>query len=165
MKIVDAQDRRYEVKVLDSVSEQLPVDVNQTDYEFLLDVEIPGFSVVRKSTQEVGSFVRTLHVGTIKSMGRFSWVILSIQTLFSSVGIGGFIYSDQFLQISSLLPSGNIYGIGEHQDSLRHSMDWQTMALFAHDEIPSKGKNLYGSHPFYLMVNFIPSHTDPPVWF
>ena len=72
--------------------------------------------------------------------------------LFSSVGVGGFIYANQLLQISTLLPSGNIYGLGEHQDSMRHSMDWQRMALFAHDEIPGQGKNLYGSHPFYLMM-------------
>ena len=68
------------------------------------------------------------------------------------MGVGGFIYANQFLQISSLLPSGNIYGIGEHQDSMRHSMNWQRLTLFAHDELPAKGKNLYGSHPFYLVM-------------
>lgn len=72
--------------------------------------------------------------------------------IFSSVGVGGFIYANQFLQISSFLPSGNIYGIGEHQDSLRHSTNWQKFALFNHDGVPEKGKNLYGSHPFYLVM-------------
>ena len=31
-------------------------------------------------------------------------------------------------------------------------MEWQKLTLFAHDEVPAKGKNLYGSHPFYLMM-------------
>ena len=61
-------------------------------------------------------------------------------------------YANQFLQVSSLLPSGDVYGIGEHQDSLRHSMNWQKLTLFAHDQVPFKGLNLYGSHPFYLAM-------------
>ena len=72
--------------------------------------------------------------------------------IFSTIGIGGFIYANQFLQISSFLPSGNIYGLGEHQDSLRHSTNWQRFALFNHDTVPDKGRNLYGSHPFYLIM-------------
>ena len=75
-----------------------------------------------------------------------------MKVIFSSVGVGGFVYANQFLQISSFLPSGNIYGLGENQDSLRHSTDWQRFALFAHDVVPEKGRNLYGAHPFYLVM-------------
>jgi len=32
------------------------------------------------------------------------------------------------------------------------STDWNRFALFAHDEVPNKDKNLYGAHPFYLMM-------------
>lgn len=126
VKIVDATNDRYEVSVLETkMTEDLPKNHNRNDYEFLINSKTPGFRVVRRSSQE---------------------------TLFSSVGVGGFIYANQFLQISSLLPSGNVYGIGEHQDSMRHSMNWQKLTLFAHDEVPAKGKNLYGSHPFYLVM-------------
>jgi len=127
VKIVDPTNERYEVNVFEtSRTENVPLSgMNETDYEFLIDTKVPGFSVVRKSSQE---------------------------TLFSSIGVGGFVYANQFLQISTLLPSGNIYGFGEHQDSMRHSMNWQRLTLFAHDEIPGKGKNLYGAHPFYLVM-------------
>jgi hypothetical protein len=42
--------------------------------------------------------------------------------------------------------------LGEHQDTLRHSTNWQRFALFNHDTVPDKGRNLYGSHPFYLVM-------------
>ena len=102
----------------------------------------------------------------------------SFQVIFSTAGVGGFIFANQLLQVSTFLPSGNIYGLGEHQDSFRHrffkltfliifiydcslieislhdcfSTDWNRFALFAHDEVPNKDKNLYGAHPFYLMM-------------
>ena len=39
-----------------------------------------------------------------QSNGRILW----------DTSIGGFVYSDQFLQISTLLPSQNVYGFGEN---------------------------------------------------
>ncbi|XP_014481924.1 PREDICTED: lysosomal alpha-glucosidase-like [Dinoponera quadriceps] len=73
-------------------------------------------------------------------------------TLFNSIGIGGFIFSDQFLQISTLLPTTNIYGIGEHESSLKLNTKWQSFTLFNKDQPPTENANLYGSHPFYIVV-------------
>ena len=57
---------------------------------------------------------------------------------FNSIGIGGFIFADQFLQISSTLPSINIYGLGEHRTNLRLNTKWQKLTLFNADQPPTE---------------------------
>lgn len=47
------------------------------------------------------------------------------------------IFADQFLQISTLLPSKFLYGLGEHRGPLLHSMDWSTLTLWARDVSPT----------------------------
>ncbi|XP_047134482.1 lysosomal alpha-glucosidase isoform X1 [Hydra vulgaris] len=72
------------------------------------------------------------------------------ETIFDS-SVGGFIFSDQFLQISSLLPSENIYGLGEHVLGLKLKTNWNMLTLFSRDiDTPEGGVNLYGVHPFYI---------------
>ncbi|XP_026830586.1 lysosomal alpha-glucosidase-like [Ooceraea biroi] len=73
-------------------------------------------------------------------------------TLFNSIKTGGFIFADQFLQISSSLPTNNIYGIGEHRSNLKLNTNWQSFTLFNKDQPPTENANLYGSHPFYIVV-------------
>ncbi|XP_072048876.1 sucrase-isomaltase, intestinal-like [Amphiura filiformis] len=66
---------------------------------------------------------------------------------------GGFTYEDQFLQISTKLPSTNIYGFGEHNHrQFRHNLNWKTWAMFARDVAPVDEWNLYGHQPFYMCV-------------
>ncbi|KAK6169329.1 hypothetical protein SNE40_020405 [Patella caerulea] len=65
---------------------------------------------------------------------------------------GAFIFADQFLQLSYFLPSNNIYGLGEHRDTLLHSMNWTRFTMWNRDHPPSENTNLYGDHPFYLSV-------------
>jgi len=47
--------------------------------------------------------------------------------------VGGMIFEDQFLQISSRLPSSNMYGLGEHVDPLKLNTSWRMDTLFARD--------------------------------
>ncbi|XP_060814039.1 lysosomal alpha-glucosidase-like [Bombus pascuorum] len=72
--------------------------------------------------------------------------------IFDSINTGGFIFADQFLQISALLPSHNIYGIGEHRTKLKLNTNWQMFTLWNKDQPPIENANLYGSHPFYLII-------------
>lgn len=52
VKIEDAENKRYEVNLYNTLkSDELPVVT--TDYEFIIDVDVPGFSIVRKSNREV----------------------------------------------------------------------------------------------------------------
>ncbi|ODN01640.1 Lysosomal alpha-glucosidase [Orchesella cincta] len=63
------------------------------------------------------------------------------------------IYSDQFLQVSTSLVSSYLYGIGETVDSLHKGGEWKRYVLFTRDQIPGYNRNLYGSHPFYMVVD------------
>nr|XP_006112923.1 lysosomal alpha-glucosidase [Pelodiscus sinensis]XP_006112924.1 lysosomal alpha-glucosidase [Pelodiscus sinensis]XP_006112926.1 lysosomal alpha-glucosidase [Pelodiscus sinensis] len=62
------------------------------------------------------------------------------------------IFADQFLQISTVLPSIFLYGLGEHRSHFLHSLDWSTLTLWARDVPPMQFYNLYGVHPFYLLM-------------
>ena len=54
--------------------------------------------------------------------------------------IGGFFYADKFMSLSSLLPSKNIYGLGENMHlSFRHNLDFMTWPTFGRDQPPSYG--------------------------
>ena len=61
-------------------------------------------------------------------------------------------FADQFLQLSTSLPSQHITGLGEHLSPLMLSTDWARITLWNRDTPPSQGTNLYGSHPFYLAL-------------
>ena len=76
------------------------------------------------------------------------------------------IFSDQYLQVISELPSDFVYGLGifisikqkykffilgEHQDSFRKdAKKWKRYTMLNRDHSPQQNINLYGSHPFYL---------------
>ena len=53
--------------------------------------------------------------------------------------LGGFVYSDQYLQFATKLPENSeLYGFGEHEHhSLRHEMNWQTMGMYSRDQPPT----------------------------
>ncbi|XP_065580074.1 lysosomal alpha-glucosidase-like [Artemia franciscana] len=123
IKIYDRENRRYEPPVPVTEPKDF-VEELSTEYEFKIDPKKTGFVVKRRATGEI---------------------IFDTTT-------GGFTFANQFLQISSLLPSPYLYGIGEQQDTLLHSTNWKQFSLFAHDGVPADHMNLYGSHPFYLVM-------------
>ncbi|KAM7146422.1 lysosomal alpha-glucosidase isoform 2-T2 [Macrochelys suwanniensis] len=61
-------------------------------------------------------------------------------------------FADQFLQISTSLPSQFISGLGEHLTSLALNINWTKVTLWNRDMAPTPYVNLYGSHPFYLAM-------------
>ncbi|CAH7470255.1 Mgam [Phodopus roborovskii] len=75
------------------------------------------------------------------------------RVLFDS-SIGPLLFSDQFLQLSTYLPSANVYGLGEHvHQRYRHDMNWKTWTLFSRDTTPNAdGNNLYGVQTFFLCL-------------
>ncbi|KAK6059216.1 glycosyl hydrolase, family 31, partial [Cooperia oncophora] len=90
----------------------------------------------------------------------FSFVVKRKSTgrrLFDT-SIGGLIFSDQFLQIATYLPSDAMYGWGENvHPTLKHNFStYHTWAMLARDEPPNSAfldtKNLYGVHPFYMIL-------------
>ncbi|XP_032097324.1 lysosomal alpha-glucosidase isoform X1 [Sapajus apella] len=61
-------------------------------------------------------------------------------------------FADQFLQLSTSLPSRYITGLAEHLSPLMLSTSWTKITLWNRDLAPTPGANLYGSHPFYLVL-------------
>ncbi|KAI4533822.1 hypothetical protein MG293_016841 [Ovis ammon polii] len=61
-------------------------------------------------------------------------------------------FADQFLQLSTSLPSHYITGLAEHLGSLMLSTNWTKITLWNRDIAPEPNVNLYGSHPFYLVL-------------
>ncbi|XP_033761031.1 sucrase-isomaltase, intestinal-like isoform X1 [Pecten maximus] len=66
--------------------------------------------------------------------------------------VPGLIFTDQFVQISTRLPSPNLYGFGEHQHRrFKHDMNWRTWPIFTRDVAPvDEGINMYGAYPVYM---------------
>ncbi len=51
--------------------------------------------------------------------------------------IAPLIFADQFLQISTKLPSNYVYGFGEHEHgSFHHDINWKTYGMFSRDQYP-----------------------------
>lgn len=126
LKMYDALKKRYEPQ-WPIRSDSKPFTQRNSSVKYTLDTDTtkPGFKVSRAEDGIV---------------------------LFNSIDVGGFIFADQFLQISALLPTHNIYGIGEHRSSLKLNTNWQIFTLFNKDQVPTENANLYGAHPFYLII-------------
>lgn len=71
----------------------------------------------------------------------FSFKIIrkNTATVILDSSLGGFTFADQFIQLGFKLPSRNVYGIGENeQSSLRHSFEKRPLwGLWAKDQAPS----------------------------
>lgn len=46
------------------------------------------------------------------------------------------LFADQFLQLSTSLPTRYVYGLGEHRSSFLHSIEWNTLTMWARDAPP-----------------------------
>lgn len=123
IKISNSEKGRYEV----------PIDLFHSDtkslnphYNVSFSKSPFGIKVIRKSDKEV---------------------------LFdTSIRQAPLIFSDQFIQISTRLPSGILYGLGEHEaDFLKNaSAGRKQFSFWARDQPPTVGSNLYGTHPYFL---------------
>jgi alpha-glucosidase (family GH31 glycosyl hydrolase) len=123
-KITDKNSARYEVPIPVGSSPG-PVDPATTSYSVSYTTAPFGLSVTRKSTDEV--LLNTTR--------------------------GGFIFADQFLQISTKLASKNLFGLGEHVSDFLLNSSYHLLPLFSRDQgTPIGYTNLYGVQPFYICV-------------
>ncbi|XP_077865950.1 lysosomal alpha-glucosidase-like, partial [Saccoglossus kowalevskii] len=58
------------------------------------------------------------------------------ETLFNTNITRSFMFTDQFIQISSILPTSYIYGLGEHRAGFLHSLNWTRLTMWARDIPP-----------------------------
>uniref|UniRef100_A0AC34QGZ9 Alpha-glucosidase n=1 Tax=Panagrolaimus sp. JU765 TaxID=591449 RepID=A0AC34QGZ9_9BILA len=72
---------------------------------------------------------------------------------------GGLLFSDQYIQLSAMLSTNQIFGFGEHiRKTLMHDLsEYKTWGMNARDAgtdaISDIPYNYYGVHPFYLALN------------
>ena len=125
VKIEDPEGTRYQVP--ESVFPR-PRNIKAPSYDPDIEfkyTEFPfTFSIIRKATGEV---------------------------LFDTSGYP-VIFEPQYLRVKTSLPfNANIYGLGEHTESLRLPTENTTRTLWARDSpgVPT-GSNLYGVHPIYF---------------
>ncbi|KAF6039150.1 GAA [Bugula neritina] len=62
-------------------------------------------------------------------------------------------FADQYIEITTNLPTNYIYGLGEHRDRLLHDVSKGfSMSTWARDQPPPGcvNCNLYGQHPFFI---------------
>ncbi|XP_067130265.1 lysosomal alpha-glucosidase-like isoform X2 [Centruroides vittatus] len=122
-KIFDPDSVRYEVPIELTRSTENP-SIRDYEVDFVNDPQF-GIQIKRKSTG----------------------------TLIFDTDTPGTVFADQFLQMTIKLPSSNIYGLGEHKTTTyKHDSNWKKWTFFARDEPPVAYNNLYGVHPFYMIV-------------
>lgn len=77
--------------------------------------------------------------------------------------VGGLVLSDQFLQITTRLPSRNIYGLGENvHDTFRHQLNLSWPA-FARDQ-PAGVSRSKGPEEHSLHVEYSPFFLPPIIF-
>ncbi|XP_078486588.1 sucrase-isomaltase, intestinal [Ciona intestinalis] len=126
-KLTDPSSQRWEIPQA-AVNIPTTISSDATNSKVVVDVTDDPFSikVTRKDNNEV---------------------------IFDS-SVGPLIYSDQFLQISTSLPSLNVYGFGEHNHKrYRHDLNWRRWGIFTRDVAPVDDWNLYGHHTFYMALH------------
>ena len=128
VRIVDSERPRWEVPdVVDIPSSSLSDSASSNLVVNVSAVGAPfGFTIQRKGSSDI------------------------IFNAMPSDEIEGMVYEDQYLQLSTALPSNpNIYGLGERLHAFRLDPT-MTYTLYAADHGNNVDTNLYGSHPLYL---------------
>ncbi|XP_069485323.1 lysosomal alpha-glucosidase-like [Ambystoma mexicanum] len=77
----------------------------------------------------------------------------STGTVLWDTSLGGLTFANQFLQITTALPSSSIYGFGEHEHpNFKHDLNFVTYPMYSRDQPPEPFANLYGVQPFYMCL-------------
>ena len=76
-------------------------------------------------------------------------------------GVGPIIFEENFLQISSILTSDYVYGLGETEHiNFKLNTTWFQQGLFARDNFVEVGSNLWGVHPYFTNLEFTGNKTN-----
>ncbi|KAM6137726.1 sucrase-isomaltase, intestinal-like [Pterocles gutturalis] len=146
-------------------------DPSSRRFEVPLKIDSPGVSAEEASYD----------VEFVDDTSRFRVKRKSTGTVLWDSPLVDLLFSNQYLQITTTVPSTSVYGFGEHEHpSFKHSMDFITYGMFSRDQAPKyladkNGEklknqaipnvllmfqpfaNLYGVHPFYMYVSLSPN--------
>ncbi|XP_030817873.1 lysosomal alpha-glucosidase [Camarhynchus parvulus] len=119
----------------------------------LRDAARPRYEVPLATPRVHGRAPATLY-GLQVSQEPFGLVVCRQRggTVLLNTTVAPLFFTDQFLQISTSLPSRFISGLGEHLTPLFLDTAWTRVTLWNRDMAPAPHVNLYGSHPFYLVM-------------
>ncbi|XP_022663432.1 maltase-glucoamylase, intestinal-like isoform X2 [Varroa destructor] len=132
IKISNSQEESYEVP-------HPIIPVHQQNYNSTMDAYAVTYNKVFPYNGKQDILIRRSATGT---------------TLFDTTA-GALIFSSQFIEITTLLPSYNVYGLGEHMKAtLKLDLNYRTYPIFNAETYPPNGiqGNRHGSHPFYLVI-------------
>eukprot|EP01137_Pigoraptor_chileana_P037623 Opistho-2@34981 len=135
VKITDPSSARWEVPGI-VISQAPTARAADAEYDFQYTSYPFGFAIVRRSNGEA----------------------LFNSTPTASQSFNGLVFENQYIELSTQLNgSPNIYGLGERVHEFRLDPNGKTYTLFNRDQATpyddgKGGKNLYGSHPFYMDV-------------
>lgn len=161
LQITDSSSSRFEVPI------SVPTATKRA--------ENPDY-VVEFSKTPFGLIVKRKSTGTVlwvwwKRLFSVGWGMDSLYSIYKHFFVVAFssdslnttvaplIYADQFLQISTSLPSQFIYGLGEHRSTFLHDVHWNTLTMWARDVPPMVWTVLFVSVLFYaLNINWRLEH-------
>ncbi|KAM3960741.1 lysosomal alpha-glucosidase [Aphomia sociella] len=125
IKIYDAEHKRFEPPYPEI--SMVPKPLSKMKYRVKIpdDISSIGFKVIRNSDNV---------------------------TIFDTENVGGLILSDKMLQMSAVLPTDHIFGLGERRARFMVDMNWHIFPLYNRDRKPVENANLYGTHPFYMGI-------------
>uniref|UniRef100_A0A914Q7A3 P-type domain-containing protein n=1 Tax=Panagrolaimus davidi TaxID=227884 RepID=A0A914Q7A3_9BILA len=142
----------------DSNSVKNPFGTDFSQLNFTCRRYRPPISIADSTT--INSSEKLTIVSTQNKIWSFSVIRNSTGAKIWDTSLGGLLFADQYIQISTIVPTDRIYGFGENiHPSLKHDFSqFRTYAMFARDEAPDSknplvnnvGKNLYGVHNFYI---------------
>ncbi|XP_069784428.1 lysosomal alpha-glucosidase [Narcine bancroftii] len=151
LNVMFEADHRLHIKINDSSNPryEVPIDVPRAAKKAMN----PLYSV-EYSKDPFGIVVRRRATRTVLQAALIRWrdVTLPNHTQRLNTTVAPLFFADQFLQMSTSLPSANLYGLGEHRAGFLHSVQWNTLTFWARDTLPQESVNLYGVHPFYLSL-------------
>ncbi|XP_054724424.1 lysosomal alpha-glucosidase-like [Uloborus diversus] len=131
IRFIDDYSLRIKITDADSSRFEVPIPLNfQTK-----DLQNPLYEVLLNSTT-----------------GRLTVSRKLSKTVIFQTELSRLVYANQFLQLSSQLPSEYFYGIGEHYAPLLRNVNWTKLTLMNSDLGPIPNHALYGSHPFYMAL-------------
>ncbi|GBM67849.1 Lysosomal alpha-glucosidase [Araneus ventricosus] len=111
------------------------LDNNYPRYEVPVQEDFP----LLQSKHKIDSSKLAFKVNISNESNIFSFQVQRVEddTVLWDTSVGGLVLSDKYLQISSYLPSRNIYGLGEHtHPTLRHDLDYKAWPMFTQDRFP-----------------------------
>ncbi|XP_038011667.1 maltase-glucoamylase, intestinal-like [Motacilla alba alba] len=118
-------------------------DPNKQRFEVPLKINGPGVTAEEANYEVEFSDDSTHFRIKRKSTGTVLWDSPLVDLFFSN----------QFLQITTTVPSTSVYGFGEHEHpTFKHNMNFVTYGMYSRDQAPTAFANLYGVHPFYMCV-------------